>query len=72
MSIGFIGRAKRQLALTALSLLAVIGMTSKQVRTQRNMSRSKYVPHQGARECARRRRQMESGMLRAANGVELL
>lgn len=28
-----------------------------------------YTPHQGERECARRRRQIEKGQLRLANGL---
>ena len=58
-------RFKDSLNAAALTLLALVGLTSR-------MSRSRYLPHQGVRECARRRRQMDSGMLRAANGVELL
>jgi hypothetical protein len=60
-----LNRIKKSVALTALSLLAVIGLTSKQVRTQRNMSRSKYLPHHSEREAVRRRRQMAAGTLRA-------
>jgi hypothetical protein len=62
-------RAKRSLAITAMTLLAVVGLTSKEVRAVsfKRMSRSKYVPHHSAREAARRRRQMEAGTLRAVS-----
>ncbi len=64
------GRIKARIALTALSLLALVGMSAKTV-AQRQIGRSKYLPHDGARAQARRRRQIESGMLRAANGLDI-
>jgi hypothetical protein len=66
-------RFKNSLNAAALTLLAIVGMSPKNVRKSftSRINRSRYTPHQGARECARRRRQMDSGMLRAANGVQL-
>ncbi len=66
-----VGRIKSQVALTALSLLALVGMTPEKLAREK-LGGNKYVPHQGEREMARRRRQIESGMLRAENGVDLV
>ncbi len=65
-------RIKSRIALTALTLLAIVGLSPKQLALERMTGGNKYVPHQGEREMARRRRQIESGMLRAENGVDLV
>ena len=44
------------------------GKAFQQLFTRRNRyTKSRHTPHQGAQECARRVRQMRSGMIRVAS-----
>lgn len=49
-----IRKISAQVKLTALTLLALVGLRESKAQVSRRMSRSKYDPHQGKRECARR------------------
>lgn len=54
---------------TLAALVGLLGGFGGFATGRSRHSRGPYRPHQGAAECARRRRHIETGQLKAANGL---